>query len=228
MNSRTIYLLLALVFVISVAVATIPSVGDLTRAVTALPAAAAVIAALFQLLRDQVAHDRAIAFQSEQNSFAVGATSHMASVAFDKHVEFSEEYVAEMFSTLSTLFQAGPTKEVLPHSAKLYQIRQRWAIWITPAVETELEKFETALRKIGADAHFVEDLADPTPEVIREMYLLFAEVTGMAEWDNKPVTADRAIATVIQRLRHVLGIEELIELRQTFVSRSLKHAGGIL
>src|SRR5205814_5673315 len=111
----TFYLLLALVFVVFGAAATIPAVGDLTRAVTALPAAAAVIAAIFQLVRDQAAHDRAIALQAAQNSFAVGATSHMAGVAFDRYVAFSEEYVRELFSTLNTLFRKGPTEEALPH-----------------------------------------------------------------------------------------------------------------
>lgn len=37
MTSKTIYLLLGLVFVVSIVAAVVPSVGDLTRAVTALP-----------------------------------------------------------------------------------------------------------------------------------------------------------------------------------------------
>ena len=76
MKSRQIYLFLVLVFARSVAAAMVPTLGDATRAVTVLPAAAATIAAMFQLLRDQVAHDRAIAIQATQNSFAIGATSH--------------------------------------------------------------------------------------------------------------------------------------------------------
>ena len=226
MKSRSIYLLFALVFVVFVAAAMIPAFGDVTRAVTALPAAAAVIAAIFQLVRDQAAHDRAIALQTAQNSFAVGATSHMANVAFDKHVAFSEEYVAEMFSTLRTLFREGPTEQALRHAARLNEIRQKWALWLTPAIEVNLDKFEAAIRKIGADAGFVAvDLVHPDrSEVIREMYALFKEVMGKG-YSDQPVTADHAISTVIAQLRHVLGTDELTELRQTFVSGSLKNAG---
>ncbi len=226
MKSRSIYLLLALVFVVFVALATIPTFGDLTRAVTALPAAAAVIAFIFQLVSDQAAHDRAIVLQAAQNSFAVGATSHMASVAFDKHVGFSEEYVAEMFTVLRTLFREGPTEQALPHAARLNEIRQKWALWLTPSIEESLDKFEAAIRKIGADAGFVAvDLVHPDrSQIIREMYALFKEVMGRG-YSDQPVTADHAISNVIRELRHVLGTDELTELRQTFVSRSLKHTG---
>lgn len=226
MKSRRIYLFLALICGLSVAAAMVPTLGDATRAVTALPAAAAAIGAVFQLLRDQVAHDRALAIQATQNSFAIGATSHMASVAFDKHVAFSEEYVAEMFSTLKTLFREGPTEQALPHAAKLYEIRQKWALWLTPAIEANLDKFEAVILKIGADAGFVAvDLAHPDrPDTIREMFALFKEVMGKG-WSDQPDTADHAISSVIRELRRGLGIEELTELRQTFVSRSLKHAG---
>jgi hypothetical protein len=155
MKSRTVYVLLAIAFGVSVALTMVSRLGDIARAVFAVPAAVAMIGAIVQLLRDQVAHDRTLAIQATQNSFAIGATSHMASVAFDKHVEFSEEYVAEMFNTLKTLFREGPTDQALPHAARLYEIRQKWALWLTPAIEANLDKFEAAIRKIGADAHFV-------------------------------------------------------------------------
>ena len=226
MRSRNVYLLLSLVFLTSVAATFVPSMGDLTRAVTALPAVGAVLAGLFQLLRDQMAHERAWSIQAAQNSFTVGVTSHMANVAFDKHVTFSEEYVVEMFQTLTTLFREGPTDQVLSHSGNLYKIRQRWAIWITPDVEIELEKFEAALRKIGASAHFVEvDLTSPKrSDTIETMYSLYEEVTGMTDGDEKQARADHAILSIIQCLRQVLGIEELTELRRTLVARSLHNA----
>lgn len=226
MKSRTVYLLLGLVFLVFLAAAVVPRLGDLTRAVTALPAAAAVIGAIFQLLRDQAAHDRALGIQGTQNSFAIGATSHMATVAFDKHVLFCEEYIAEMFNTLKTLFREGPTEKALSHAAQLYQIRQKWALWLTLAIEANLDKFEAAIREIGADAHFVAvDLAHPDrSNLIREMFALFKEVMGRG-YSAQPANADHAIEMVIQELRRVLGIEELTRLRQTFVARSLKNAG---
>jgi hypothetical protein len=45
-----------------------------------------VAASLFQIFRDQWMHDRDVALAELQNRFAMGATSHMAIVAFDKFV----------------------------------------------------------------------------------------------------------------------------------------------
>lgn len=227
MKSRTIYLLLALGFVVSVAIAAVQPVGDYVRVVASVPAAAAVVAAMFQMLRDQIAHDRARSLQNAQNGFAMGATSHMAQLAFDKHVAFSEAYIAELFLTLTTLFREGPTGQVFEHTRSLYAIRQLYAVWLTPSIESELDRFELALRKIGANAHFVEvDLAHPKrSEAIDEMYDLYKEVTSMTEGDVKTIRTDRAILTIIQSLRRVLGIEELTQLRQKLVSAALETTG---
>ena len=35
-------------------------------------------------------------FREKQQLFDLGVTSHMANVAFDKHVEFSEKYISTM------------------------------------------------------------------------------------------------------------------------------------
>jgi hypothetical protein len=220
------YLGLGVLFVASVATAMIPRLSAPVRAVTVLPGAAAVVAALFQWLRDQVAHDRDIAMQAAQNSFAIGATSHMANVAFDKHVAFSEEYVAETFNTLRTLFREGPTEQARPHASRLYEIRQKWAVWLTPTIDAKLEAFESVVRKIGAQTHFVNvDVAHPDrARTIREVMSLFKEVMGK-HLSESPPDSEHAISAVLQELRAILGIDELTRLRQTFVARSLKNAG---
>ncbi len=61
-----------------------------------------------------------------QNVFSVGATSHMATVAFDKHVGFCEEYLEEVYKALSTLIQHGATEEPLDTS-RFSLIRQKWS-----------------------------------------------------------------------------------------------------
>jgi hypothetical protein len=128
---------------------------------------------------------------------------------------------------LTTLFTEGPTDKVFEHTRSLYGIRQRHAVWLTPTIEDELDRFELALRKIGANAHFVEvDLAHPKrSEAINEMFTLYKEVMSMTEGEVKNVRTDRAILTIIQSLRRVLGIEELTQLRQKLVSAALDDAG---
>jgi hypothetical protein len=43
--------------------------------------------------------------EEAKNRFTVGATSHMANVAFDKHVQFCEEYVEQVFKVMENLFR---------------------------------------------------------------------------------------------------------------------------
>jgi hypothetical protein len=171
----------------------------------------------------QKAH--AVEMEEAKNRFTVGATSHMANVAFDEHVLFCEEYVAEMQRGLTTLFRKGPHQEALTHADRLSGIREHWAVWLTPEIETELGKFESALRTIGSHAWLVKEAPnDPDRGVsIHEMYGKFAEVVGLARWEGKEITGEIAVTTVIRKLRRVLGIDELTQLRTELVKRALNN-----
>jgi hypothetical protein len=136
-----------------------------------------------------MAHERALWTIEAQNSFSIGATSHVAEVAFDKYALFCQEYVGEMFRTLTTLTRDGPGQTALPHASSLLEIRRKWALWLTPTLEIEWEPFETALRKIGADAYRLEH-APGEPGTIKEMYSLFAKVLGFERWEDKLLTGD--------------------------------------
>jgi hypothetical protein len=221
MKTRNTYIALTAVFVGAIVVVSLP-VTDVVRTLAAVPAVGALLGALLQIARDRIAHERSLLVLEAQNSFSVGATSHMANVAFDKHILFSEEYASEMFQALTSLFTEGPGKKALPHAYALHEIRRKWAVWLTPELETSLEGFERAIRKIGANAGLLEHMPGDTA-TIHEMYLLFAEVTGEKEWQGKPITGDVAVATVIGRLRKVLGIDELTLLRSEFVKRAVKN-----
>jgi hypothetical protein len=83
-----------------------------------------------------------------QNAFSVGATSHMATVAFDKHVGFCEEYVEGVYKVLNTLIQDGAT--------------EKWALWLTYEIEVKLDQFERRIAQIiGGAAQDVD--ADGAP-----------------------------------------------------------------
>ncbi len=144
----------------------------------------------------------------------------MADVAFDKYASFCEEYVGEMFKLLTTLNREGPRQTALTHAANLLEIRRKWAVWLASEVETKLDSFDLAIRKIGANAWLLEH-APGDPKSINEMYSLFAEVLGLETWDNKPISGDFTVTAVIQKLREVLGTDELNLLRSALVSRAL-------
>ena len=181
MTSRNkAYLAISAVFGLSAVFFAVLPYGELLKTLSAIPLIASLVAALWQVLRDQAANDRQLLLLDAQNHFSLGATSHMASVAFDKHVEFCEEYVAEVHKALHTLFREGPTENVFPHTAALYAIQQKYAVWLTPKIEVELEQFEAALRKIGANDAYLK-IAEGAPDRqqhVAEMYKTFASVLG--------------------------------------------------
>lgn len=227
MNSRRIYAGLAVVFVASLAAATlfhffpVTAVGDLAG----IPAILALFGALFRLLRDSIAFDRSVRLEEAKNRFTVGATSHMATAAFDKHVQFCEEYVAEVSGTLTFLFRRGPHKDVLEKANALADTRTKWTLWLTPEIEAKLVKFEGALRTIGAQAGLLEDLRAEGDriEAIKKAYGTFAAVMGWEAWRGEAVSRDLAAEGVVSGLRGVLGISELTRLRGELVKRALDN-----
>ncbi len=150
----------------------------------------------------------------------------MASKAFDKHAEFCEKYMAEVHLTVGTLFKEGPTQKALEHASKLVQLKSQYSAWLTKGILDGLVPFEAALRKIGASSYLVEALRgtnDPErPKAINEMYEVFKEVMALGE--AKLPTADRTdvtIEAVEQRLRAVLGIEQLTAIRQRLIEQAM-------
>jgi hypothetical protein len=198
------------------------SVSKAVSDLAAVPAIGALFGALFQLARDSLAHERSLRLEEGKNSFTVGATSHMADVAFDKHVQFCEEYTAELYRALSTLFRMGPNKAVLEHASKLPEIRRKWAVWVTPELEAELVKFEDALCEIGADAWLVGEVPGEAASISR-MFSRFAEVVGLPAWRGKVITKDLAITTAVTKLRQVLGTAELTQLRSELIKRAAEN-----
>lgn len=207
--------------------------GEFFQQLAAVPLVGSLLGTLFQLLRDQATHDRALAVIEAQNLFSLGASSHMANVAFDKHVQFCEEYVAEVHKTLRTLFREGPSPQVLTHTEQLYATQKKYAVWLTTKIETDLELFESALRRIGANAHYLEvaPAAQDRSQRIALTYKTFASVMGSehmgsSEWKGESLSEELAISMVIQRLRTVLGTEELTQMRHALVTKALSGTQG--
>jgi len=220
-QSWAVYLVAALVLVVSfVAAWTLPTT-EILRGIVGLPGVAALFAALYQILRDQAAHERAVELQERQELFHLGVTSHMANVAFDRHVQFSEQYIARMQQGLTELFRTGPPGESLKFCSELIDIRLSFRAWITEDVEAKVMPFENALRQMGARKFALEGLA-PGPErtrVVNEMYQVFANVTGVkGEGEVDETLAPRRIITHLQDL---LGVQQLGRLRRAVVQAAI-------
>lgn len=218
------YLGLAIVFLGSVVVTLLLPIDEVFKGVAAIPGIGSLIIALYQLFRDQASYEKQIALQQQQQFFNLGVTSHMANIAFDKHVEFCEKYMAEVHLTMFTLFQRGPTEKVSEHAAKLYLLRQEYAAWITAEISTNLDPFQNALSKLGSQARLVDAMKNEntTQKILLEMYDTFDNIMDLKKKDRDKINPDIAVENIKTRIRSILGIEELTLIREKVIKEAIR------
>lgn len=230
MKNWTIYLGLGIVFTASMGAMALISAPDFVSGMIAVPGVGALLGALFQIARDAAAFEKQKYLQADSQVFSLGATSHMSTVAFDKHVEFCEEYMAEVHETIALLFREGPTKEAMECAKKLYSLRQKFAAWVPKSISLKLDPFENAIRQIGAkpliNALRNGDDEDARIKAIDEQFNLFANVLGMEKLsDNAPDQKEEiAVENVKEQIREILGITDLLEIRSFIIKRSADFA----
>jgi len=169
------------------------------QALIALPGSAGLLMALWEIIMTQVKHQHRLEEKSVENTFVLSATSHMAKVAFDKHVEFCLGYVKCANNGLSILFRDGPTKETLNIAGELSAIRREYILWETRDVAVHLDKFETALRSIGADEHYLDNLhvGEERTEVVNRIYTTFKAILDIRKAPEMP-TPEIAVSKIIE------------------------------
>jgi hypothetical protein len=149
----------------------------------------------------ELAHQRSVLLAEMQNAFSMGTTSHMAAVAFDKHIGFCEEYVGAVSSVLRISGQqrTGTSLDV----TNLTRIRQKWALWLTDEIESKLDQFESLVPRVPFEAPVLQA-------------------------DGTLAPTEATIKSVIADLRKVLATEELTALRSELASRSSRRPASIL
>ena len=212
---------LFIILLISLCVTFFAPISEFYKGIAVIPGVSSLVAALFQLVRDHSTFEKQKHLQRRQNIFNLGATSHMANTVFDKHVEFSEQYLAEAAQTISTLVREGPTEEAITHEQKLAKIRVEYAAWITPEIESKLRPFENAVHEIGINKAFLTMMSgddsnhETKLKAISEMHDTFA---NLMNFDPKNKKDDNAtIISVKQEIRKILGISELVAIREALV-----------
>lgn len=157
-RSAWVYVVLAVAFVTFTAIAYVLPTETILAAIAGNVGVVALVGALFQLFRDQAAHEKEVWLRRDDQQFQIGATSHMANTVFDKHVVFCEEYMAEVRATVDVLVQRHATLHAVVHANRLYDIRRKHATWVTTAMSQRLSGFEDAVRTLGAKGHFIEEV----------------------------------------------------------------------
>lgn len=230
MKTRFTYVALAVVFVASILTAAFAPLSEWISGMVALPGVAALCGALFQIARDAAAFEKQKNLQADQQVFAIGASSHMSTVAFDKHVAFCEAYMSEVHDTIELLFREGPTEAAIGCAQKLFSLRRKFAAWIPKPIALELDPFEEAIHEIGIKTHLVEALRGEEREArsnaIDESYNVFSNVLGLSKLkeDAPDHKEELAVENVKERVRNILGINELFEIRSFIIRRSAEFA----
>ena len=214
-------LLIAVVSFVALAWAnTTPAV----QALIALPGSAGLLAALWEIVRANIEHQHRLDEKRADYAFELSATSHMAEKAFDKHVEFSEKYIAKANEGLSLLFREGPTVKALEIAGALYGIRREFVLWETKEVSNFLNKFEYALRSIGADEEYLKSVerGPKRTQLVEKLYDTFKKVVGVEALPGEP-TGEIAVTHIIEKLRDNLGISELTNLRKFYIAEAARR-----
>lgn len=161
-----------------------------------------------------------LTLQLEQ-AFTFGSSSHMAEVAFDRHVTFCDAYAEALWETFETLLRDGVTAKAADHATKLWKIRRSQTHWLTAEMDEPLEKFEQALRTLASDERRIErGVVDPGKRsvLIDRAEVLFDRITGIAPKDSKRDEIE--IGALIRSLGQHLGVCDLMSLRLKVLKRT--------
>lgn len=176
--------------------------------------------------------ERAKLTQDLEHAFAVGSSSHMANVAFDKHVKFCEDYAAGLREAMKLLYTHVTTPKAIDAAAALYRLRHDQALWLTPEMEAPLMKIEQALRSLGAGQHRLETDGrleeEEHFEINTRIHRLFSDLVGK-EFLGPPPDGERydddlAIGNAVRGLGRVLGVDDLTHLRKQILRDAAKRA----
>lgn len=200
--------------------------SELLKGVVSVPAVGALCLLLNQLWRDERAHDRALELQDRQQDFVLGTASHMAEVAYDKHVAFCEEYMARVQLGFQELFKEGATKNASNIGGDLVRIRFKHAAWLTSKLEEELKPFEMGLITMGAKKFELElselQVGEQRTKLVKEIYKIFGLILG----HEKPENEEESLMHMqkpIENVRKILGIDALMALRQGASDLAIKR-----
>ena len=194
-----------------------------TQTLIALPGSGALIFALWELVKQSMLRQQQIDAEKMKNAFNISSTSHMANTTFDMHVEFCRKYIIEVNDGLIILFREGPTEKALDIASNLHKIRREYILWETLDITPLLDKFEQALRSLGASEHYLKslDVGEKRSVLVNEIYDSFKRIMPLQNLSDEP-TSEVAISYIIDSLRNHLGINQLTDLRKLFLFEALK------
>ncbi len=207
MKISLVYLVSVAVLAVSFSAAYFLPIESIYKSLVAIPGIGALCLTLHKSWKDEW-------LQNKQQDFILGTASHMAEVAYNKHVHFCEEYIERVEKGRQELLAEGPSRNALKIGRELVNIRQKYSLWLTKEIEDSLKPFEQALISIGAKEAVIDrlDVGEQRNRVVQEVYRAFGLIVGH-ETSLTEEEANVYIDKVIELIRDILGINILTRLR---------------
>ena len=221
MKIKPVYIVLSVLFCISLLVLGLFGQNKISNIILSIPIAGIMIGGIFNFLRDELIHERQLSLQKEQNYYTLSISSHMANVAFNKHVDFCEKYAAKIRKFLVDIFVEEPSIKIADYSDQLKQIRIDYCLWVTPEIVDNLLPFELNLLVLGIDSHNILTLKD-TSASSAERLKIYADKRKILGLEKDEKLGVENVETIISKLQKILGINELTKLRQKVLSEAMK------
>lgn len=205
-------------------------VNEIFKGLISLPGGAALVYALYQIVRDDQQYEKKLLLQNRQQDFILSTSSHAAEVAYDKHVLFCEEYIERIQLGRQELFRDGAPPKTMDIGGDLVRIRQKHSAWLTNDIEDKLKPLEQILIEMGANEHYLqmtasEKMSDRKLKVIDKIFRSLGLVLGHENPKNDQ-EAELHIDKAIDKIRDILGINAITKLRTQAIEVSRKRLEG--
>mgnify|MGYP000319827968 CR=1 FL=1 len=197
---------------------------DINLTIASLPFIGVILSCLFKLFRDDMEQQRKLQLQENEHKFHIGASSHMANIAFDKHIEFCEEYLREVDNLETILWQQGPTEKAIIHANNLWNLRKKYTAWITLEISQKLGPFEQKVRELGANQGYVEAMkgtegnTDGKRDVLQELMNSFKEIINRSDEDHP-----NSVNMIREEIRDILQINKLTKIRTNIINTAFDN-----
>jgi hypothetical protein len=177
------------------------------KTLVALPGIGVLFSFLFDIFLVRFKLFSEILRKDKQYDFALGTGAHMASVAYDKHAQFCEEYIIAVEKTFDELTSNGTSKQTGMLVVPLVQIRRKYTAWLTSKLEKELIEYERILIDTGM-SHMMMEFADENSKIEKYAENIGENLVSLLGNREKSVRE-----SAVNHIRKILEIDTLADIR---------------
>jgi hypothetical protein len=197
------------------------SLPELIRYFGSVPFLLGATGAIYSVSRDEAERTFKLDLQRAEHTFTVAATSHMAIVLFDKHVDFCEKYIAKFNQLVDAMIADGYSVKGLPFILEMRGVRREYLLWLDESMTSKLERFESAVvgMTVSNNTHHeilrTRELEEGEEAFLDHAFNTLVKLLGLS--DELEPDKESSYHKVISHLQGILMVSELTELRRRLV-----------